>query len=344
MNNEKHLVLGTWKSLEEQLSSVRWLWPNMIVQNMLTMIVSYAGVGKSMLALQIASLFLNGGLWPDGKECFAHDTNVLWIEGESGQPINVPRALNMGLDLGRFETPLTDPFVDLNLSLPDHRRAIEDAMMDDAIGLGIVDSLSGVHSGDENSSEIRKDLKFLADLSKNADKPLIVLHHLKKLQSGSIVGEITQHDVRGSSAIIQFVRSMIALEKPSSQSDDLRLKTLKNNLAPISDLIGLRIMQNGAGFEYVDAPVPTKLIASKIDQAVEFLRRTLAADPIHSLELIKMARTEGISKSTLDRAKELIGVESVKEPEGWFWHFSQPSGPDMQASIYAIDDLDKTAV
>ena len=58
---------------------------------------------------------------------------------------------------------------------------------------------------------------------------------------------------------------------------------------------------------------------SALEEAAEFLKEELAEGPVPSKELFKKAEAEGISETTLKRAKSLLGVKSKKLREGWVW-------------------------
>src|SRR5579862_7743263 len=45
---------------------VAWLWPGRVARGKLTLLCGDPGVGKSMLALDLAARVTNGAAWPDG--------------------------------------------------------------------------------------------------------------------------------------------------------------------------------------------------------------------------------------------------------------------------------------
>jgi hypothetical protein len=47
---------------------VEWLWPNRIPLNKLSLLVGDPGLGKSLIALDIASRVTRGAAWPDAGE------------------------------------------------------------------------------------------------------------------------------------------------------------------------------------------------------------------------------------------------------------------------------------
>jgi hypothetical protein len=55
------------------------------------------------------------------------------------------------------------------------------------------------------------------------------------------------------------------------------------------------------------------------DRAAAFLKRSLADGPQPAAPLIVTAKSEGISKRSLDRAKRLLGVRSYQLSGRWWW-------------------------
>jgi hypothetical protein len=68
---------------------------------------------------------------------------------------------------------------------------------------------------------------------------------------------------------------------------------------------------------------------SKLSEAVHWLRDLLKdGEPMEQAEIVGLAMAEGISRSTLDRAKKELGVKSEKMPGGsspWTWVLPKPT-------------------
>ena len=88
---------------------------------------------------------------------------------------------------------------------------------------------------------------------------------------------------------------------------------------------------------------------SALDEAVEFLRETLAEKALPAKEVFKAAAEIGISKITVKRAKRLAGVKIFKETGGkgpWMWwindsakHGKSDQG-DQGAHVFGVDTVD----
>jgi hypothetical protein len=64
--------------------------------------------------------------------------------------------------------------------------------------------------------------------------------------------------------------------------------------------------------------------SSALDEALEFLRSTLASGPVHAKELFREARDAGHAERTLKRAKQALGVLSIKGSMSGKWTWEMP--------------------
>jgi hypothetical protein len=60
----------------------------------------------------------------------------------------------------------------------------------------------------------------------------------------------------------------------------------------------------------------------KLEDAVEFLKSTLESGPRAARDVLEAARSRGISKRTLARGRDALGVESFREGGRWWWRLS----------------------
>ena len=75
--------------------------------------------------------------------------------------------------------------------------------------------------------------------------------------------------------------------------------------------------------------------ATRIKQAEAFLKQRLAEGPVEAHRLIRDARDQGISESTLRRAKAHLGVRARRQGEsgrhgGGRWVWELPGPPEGQ--------------
>ncbi|MBK7578526.1 MAG: AAA family ATPase, partial [Ignavibacteria bacterium] len=109
-----------------------------------------------------------------------------------------------------------------------------------SIALVVVDSLSGGHTLDENSSQTGSVMQWLSSLAKKTGKPFLIVHHMNKSGMGHMnksgMGKSneppTLSAIRGSTALLQHARVIWTLDCPdATRSSELRLACAKSNLA-----------------------------------------------------------------------------------------------------------------
>jgi hypothetical protein len=61
-------IAGAVRFSELAPRKVRWLWPDRIPLGRITLLVSDPGLGKSLLALDIAARVSRGSPWPDAND------------------------------------------------------------------------------------------------------------------------------------------------------------------------------------------------------------------------------------------------------------------------------------
>jgi hypothetical protein len=58
---------------------------------------------------------------------------------------------------------------------------------------------------------------------------------------------------------------------------------------------------------------------SELDRATSWLRTKLADRALPARDVLADARSAGVARRTLRRAKRVLEVESVQTPDGWVW-------------------------
>ena len=312
---------ATWADLDNLIGPIKWLWKNWLPQGMLTIIAGELGVGKSIMALRIAACFLRGDPWPDGTPYTGETGAVLWCEAEAAQAINLSRAKAWGLPLDKIYTPFEDPLVDILLDDPNHREAIGAVARREEVLLIVVDSLRGATRRDENSSETIAVTKWLAELARDTDKPLLLSHHLRKKGAQDVGNKVTLDRLRGSSAIGQLARVIWAIDVPDPKDEETkRLSVIKNNLAPFPEPVGLSIDHEGLTFGHAPHEPHTETLQ---ERAVRFLKMLLASGPVPSAKVEEEVEKAGLSPYAANRAKKKLGIVSIKPDGVWHWSFPE---------------------
>jgi hypothetical protein len=291
--------------------SVTWEWPGYIPRGHVTLIAGESGLGKSWLMAYLIAAHLGLKPWPDGTPG-GSGGKVLLLETEQLRGVYAERLGKLGVpdDAVILLPPPEGSDVQREVYVPDILAdigRIEAFAKEHGVSLIAVDSLSGGHSLDENSSEVRAVLAALSRLAASLGVAVIVVHHARK--KGALESpRMTLDRVRGSSAISQFARSVFGLWKPVPDREAVRVDCLKSNFAKPFAPLGFEVSDDGVAF--VEPPEEPRE-PTAVDKAAEFLRVQLRKGPQKFSDLLERAEAEGISKNSLYRAKEALSVVSV---------------------------------
>lgn len=308
----------TFADLDLILPGIEWEWEPWLPKGMVTLLVGATGIGKSSLALAIASAVVQGTPWPDGTPSEEEPGLVVWIESEYCIALTRERITKWGIPEERILIPAVsdDPLDKIWLDTREGWAALHTEARRNGVKLVILDSLRGAYKGDENASDTILLLGRLADLAQRYQVPVLTLHHLRK--KGLLDGQKINLDrVRGSSAIVQVPRCVWAIDKPDALVPDrIRLHQIKNNLARFPEPCGFEISETGITF--TDAPGEPK-VETQRDKAADLLLALLRDGPILATEMYQEAEGAGIGKATLNRAKKALGVVARRKEGCWWW-------------------------
>lgn len=318
---------------------IQWLWRDWLALGKLHILAGAPGQGKTTIALAIAATVTIGGRLPDGARCDVGNV-LIWSGEDDPADTLLPRLLAAGADKSRCyfvegtringEVQSFDPARDM-LALERQAFAIG------GIRLLVVDPVVSAVAGDSHkNTEVRRALQPLVDLASRIGAAVIGISHFSKGGQGSDPAS----RVVGSIAFTAVARVVLVAAKVTGEDGEQRriLARGKSNIGPDS-----------GGFEYDIAqsePLPgihasyiawgksvdgtaRELLAepengdqsdkSALDAACDFLRDVLAdgLTPVKGVET--EANNAGISKATLRRAKDKLGVLPRKGAEGWYW-------------------------
>ena len=300
----------TMKEVHKFFGNVEWAWQSYIPIGHLTMLVGPQGVGKSYLAANLIAV-LTGSVpkWPDGQEYIGDTGPVLLVETEEMRGEYCTRMKKLGVpdDMVLFPSNPSYNLPTYTVDLIQDLELVETLAREGNCVAIVVDSLSGSHFLDEKSDKMRHVLLGLVERAGALQLPVIVVHHTRK--RGALEAEkVTLDRVRGSSTITQFCRSVIGMYRiVDNQTTPVRVETVKSSFCPPPEPFGFTIGKDGLTF--CEAPEEPKS-RTAVDDAAEFLQRELAKKPMQYRILQQLAEEEGITKNTLYRAKNRIGIIS----------------------------------
>lgn len=307
--------LWTYADIDKLLGPMEWEWEGWLAKGFATLIAAESGIGKSMLALRLAATYILGWTWPDGTPYLGPRGRVLWCETEAGEAMNRDRMRDWGIPMEEVIVAGTNPLDGISLeSLRDVALVRRLAERDD-VRLIIIDSLSGSHTKSEAENEVGLLVKAVAQIARDAQKPVVITHHLNKQFR---TNRTTLLNVRGSTAIAQYVRLVWSLDAPNKDdSTALRLYVIKNNLSRRPAEIGLRILENG--MSSIPVPQADEATDNPINKAKEALLDLVTEEGIPVDEIEEAMKRIEVSMSTARRAKADLRLDTVSRGGRYLW-------------------------
>lgn len=332
---------------------VNWLWPGRIALGKLTMIAGDPGLGKSFLTIDLAARVSSGRNWPDGSE--GKSGSVIFISGEDDPADTIrPRMDAADADVSKCEileavTVTWDEAEagrERSLSLKYDVSVLESILNDRPdCRLLVIDPLSA-YLGEIDShknADVRSVLRPLADLASRFGVAIVCVEHLNKRAGGSAI-----HRTQGSIGIIGAARAAWLVAKHPQEPEGRLFLPIKNNLG--NDRSGLSftlVEQPGAMTACLswspDAVTisadellnqsPGKRKSGAVDAAEAWLLDLLAERSLPAKEVWEAAKSEGLSRDSVKKAKGRLGIKSKKNgiDGGWEWHLDEGDGsrPEM---------------
>lgn len=300
---------------------VEWLWHPYIPIGKVTSIEGDPGLGKSWLLMAIAAAISKGGEGLLGKPAAAPATCLL-ISAEDGLADTIrPRLDGLGADVKRIHALDQTPIADEKgvALLEKHIGELHPALV-------VIDPLVAYMGGKIDMNKANQTRQIMAGLAQLAEKyrcAIVVLRHLSKGgQDKAIYRGI------GSIDITAACRSVLLVAVDPNDGSRRVVAHIKSNLAANGQAIGFAIVDGDFQWHgYVDV-TPEQMLApdsaqnerrSALKEAEEFLCAALENGQRLATEICELANQNGISESTLKRAKRKLKIESHKEGDIWFW-------------------------
>lgn len=328
---------------------VAWLWQGWLARAKVHIFGGDPGAGKTTIALDLAAIITRGGRWPDGT--IAEPGDVLFWSGEDdiGDTLK-PRLARAGADLSRMQ------FV-AGFSQDGRKQAFDPAQhmgeLSEAIGamqrpaMLVIDPLVSAIAGDShNNAETRRGLQPLADLAIERRVAVLGVHHLSKgTQGRKPLERVTGSLAFGALARIVFFAAR-GEAKDGGEGERLFVR-VKSNIGPDGDGFRYALEQApladdpeisasgiawGAAVEgsagdllaQLEGLEPGKGDSPALSGAKGFLLDMLTGGPMLTTALTAEAKGAGISRASLRRAKDALGVQAEKAAGDGPWRWRLP--------------------
>lgn len=280
------------------------------------------GDGKTTLVLNIAAKLSKGeGLEEDMK--VPEPMNIIYQTAEDGLADTVkPRLETAGADCERI---LVIDESDKSLSMSDER--LEYALKQTGARLLILDPIQAYLGGgmDMNRANEARDMtKKLGTLAEKYKCAIVLIGHMNKA-----AGNKAAYRGMGSIDFFAVARSVLLVGRVEGQPDLRAVVQIKNNLAAFGHPKAFRLSENG--FEWQgDYEITADEVlggiapkANKFEQAKRLLRELAETSRmVSSTEVLELAKEKGISKRTLESAKQDLQIRAKRNNNTWYWDFS----------------------
>ena len=295
---------------------VKWLWEPYIPYGKISLIQGDPGDGKTTTANAIAAAVSSGMALPGNGSTAPLDVIVQNAEDGLADTI-VPRLERFGADVDRVHFIDEDEFA---LTLSDER--IEQTIIEKSAKLCILDPIQAYLGGANMNSTngIRPLMKRLGDVAARTGCAMLLVGHMNKS------GGKAQYRSLGSVDIFAAARSVLTVGKIPVDENMRAIVHNKSNLSPAGAAQSFGLDQSGAFIwlgEYditIDEMLnDKKKPESQFAKARRLIETKLAHGPVWSVDMEQMAEEQGISPKTMQRAKEAMGVISVKHGDKWYW-------------------------
>lgn len=326
---------------------IRWLWPGWLARGKFHVLAGAPGTGKTTIAMSMAAIISNGGVFPCGTKA-AKGCVLVWTGEDDPADTLAPRLIASGADLANIyfirgtihdgDQRSFDPGRDVGLLTHEARKIGN-------VQLLVVDPIVSAITGDgHKANDVRRGLQPLVDLALELDCAVLGITHFSKGSSGRDPLE----RVMGSQAFGALARVVIVAAKESSSDDQAPARRFvalaKSNIGP-----------DGGGFDYalqqtqleshegimatfvdwhgeivgsardllgaVEVQDSNDDSGTERDDAKAFLMSMLSDGPVLVKSIKADSMGAGYSWRTIERAKRDAGIEARKRglKDGWEW-------------------------
>ena len=305
------------KMSEVHSKPVKWLWEPYVPLGAVSLIQGDGAEGKTTVSLAIAAATTKGESLPGSGVCAAPARVIIQNAEDSYTQTIKPRLEKLGANCDRIH------FIDENeqpLSFTDER--IEQAIIQTSAKLLILDPLQAYFGGANMNSAggVRPLMKKLGEVAARHGCAVILVGHLHKKRGKAAYRGL------GSIDIFAAARSVLTVGRVSEDENIRVIVNNKNNLSPAGSPQAYRIAP-ASGFEWIgesDVTIDellsgTKKPESQFIKASRLIETELARGVVPAADIMQLAEEQGISPKTLNRAKDALGVISVKRGAAWYW-------------------------
>jgi len=300
---------------------VDWLWYPYIPFGKITIIQGDPGEGKTSLLLHIAARLSTGQSLP-GESKANNSIDVIYQSAEdSAEDTLKPRLIGAGGNCARIA------FIDDEegtFSLADSR--LEAAIQTTGARLLVLDPLQaflGESSEMNRADSVRPSLNKLAAVADRTGCAVVLIGHMNKASGSKGI-----YRGLGSIDITAIARSVLLVSKLRNDPSVRVMAHLKSSLAREGKSFAFEIQDDSVLHWLGECEITASELllgegvpndSGKLSTSILTLREMLADGALPCGMVYTSFYDMDISKRSVDRAKKMLGVKSVKHADGWYW-------------------------
>jgi hypothetical protein len=357
------------QSLEKvQPAKVEWLWYPWLPLGKLVILEGEPDSGKSTISVDFAAKVSRGDEFPPtlipstsepirpkqkGRPRAAAGVVLVGVEDDIEDTV-VPRLDAARADRSRIFTMKVqrdDNDMPIPFMLPKDLNKLRDGIIQAQARLVVVDPITAYMSESTRSGDptfiIRQNLTALAEVAAETRCCVLMIRHLNKSS-----GQNAKARGSGNTSYGAVVRKVMLAARNAEDPTGVSfvLASVKGNLTPAHSSLAYTLMSAPTNEdvavcewgESVDLTADQLVGADGHDsrrdapareQAEQMLRELLEDGPVEATEAMKVLKKNGLSESTIKRAKSALRVASEKKIAedgklgGWMWVLPQKWGP-----------------
>jgi hypothetical protein len=318
--------------LKRMAADTSWPWPGWLAGGVLNALAADPGVGKTILAMNLARVLWEGRPWPDGqKNPSAAGTKTLWVPGDRHYPQLIELADRYGLpgEALLFNAPADDPTTGLDLDDGETLDDLEEAIRAESPGLVIVDTVGMTTERNlGRPEEARAYFGPLMAIAGDTRVSFLRLTHLSR------EAQALGRRIVGAARVVW----KLTCPDPDGQPDRRKLWVDKS-YSVIPKPLGMTIADDGCTFDHKppgDEAEKKGRPAKRQEECKSWLEERLTPGPAPAREIIEEARALGYGMGLLYKARAALGIEELERQRKRAW-----SLPDDQERKSSMDSESK---
>lgn len=299
-----------------------WLMYPFIPFGMITVVQGYPGSGKSSMLLDLIARASRGEVLPDGSRLPSPVSTVYQCTESGSLSVTKQMLVSAGADIDKVAS-IGGSFLTIN----DVR--LQRAVRELDAKILVIDPLQNFFESDmTNAQSVRRELDAIGRFAVETGCAVILVGHFTKKETSE-----AQYQGMGSADLAAIARSILHVRRMSERSPLRFIRQVKCNIAPEGDDFGFELVGLGSvkwigpieTDEKEELEIEARLSRStKLNAAMDYLYSLLEDEDLNSIDAMERMKAQGFSTATIRRAKQELGVKSVRLPsQNWAWHLSQ---------------------